>query len=747
MRVTFATVNRNVQKNLSGRYSDMVNLQEQLATGKRLRKPSDDPIDVANTIKLNSKQSQLKQYKRNMEDGLAIMGVTSSAMSSMNDILHRMKELSIKASNDTYSPSDRQSDQKEVDELFRQMMAIINTQYNGNYIFNGTQTKTAPYNIESSGTNIRDYGISYLDPKSNTYKVEWDPRANPMSYYSLTSELNTQNWVNVTPHGYPPGGPDYGPQYTPSIDIPTGAVNIGDTFSIKLDYTGTLPLPAGGESTINVSNIYNAIPTISFDIDGDGTIGAGETYEIDKDYRINYTTGELTIISERMSNNLSGLNGTAHIENIVPFEFIPPRSGSNVPDILNSTQLADSTIKVDVRNSDIFKIGDTMQMKWDHDSSELKNILTLTALTSIDLVIKSPRLDDDKNQIYDADGYPEYDYETVTLQKRNPNNPLNPQNPDYDINPVTGEITILSEKMRDALNNAPKDSTFTFNRDNSENFNFCTSQGPVTVQLLDAKSGTQQTSVQNIFPGSLKITIGSKTYTEGFGEWKPGYYDENGTYHKGENEYDYKVNYETGEITFYNTDLMKDVTPEWLWVNQYNTDPYAPNTYHGNYSPNKFQISFDYITKSKDIYGNEIKGDGKISRAIEEGISTSINMTAQEMLNDPYSGNNMVDVFLNFSQALHTGDREAIQESIDKISTMYDAVLNAQSEIGARINRYELTLKRNDEQAIEVSAQKSALEDADLAEVITKLMLTENVYQAALQAAMRVLQPSLANFM
>jgi flagellar hook-associated protein 3 FlgL len=67
--------------------------------------------------------------------------------------------------------------------------------------------------------------------------------------------------------------------------------------------------------------------------------------------------------------------------------------------------------------------------------------------------------------------------------------------------------------------------------------------------------------------------------------------------------------------------------------------------------------------------------------------------------------------------------------------------------MGAKIYRLELTHERNGEQTVEVLSQQSALEDADLAEVISKLMLAENVYNAALQAAMRVIQPSLANYM
>jgi|GEM_PF-2308091 len=800
MRVTFASVNRNVQRNLSGRYGDMVKLQEQLATGKRLRKPSDDPIDVANSIKLRSKQTQLKQYKRNIEDGLASMNIASSAMSSMNDILHRMKELAIQAANDTNTASDRQYIQKEVDQLFRQMMSLVNTQFKGDYIFNGTQTKIPPYTQDSSSVEFKDYvqgsaTMSYFTMTSHNPEtsvtvpnvffnagagaaigqefqlMRTNSSGNSEPVTNIISRISNFSGFNESTDGGATG--DYivnyntgritilsaamasgisGPESigratfttNPSPDIqnsamapshrltafnsyfqipdPTPLIPLGDpgyepglvsistghnTFELQWD--GSAAPPA-----FNITNIVGVLPT--FDI-------AGNTFNEGDDYRIDYRNGRITILSERMENAIN-----------VSTDF--PRITTGNLSYTNPHTISpyDGDTWLDIKDNQL-KIGDRVQLTWKQyrndlpeDIDKIKNIIldTTNPLT--------PHPPFTEIEIMDSRGV------LHTFRKINHDNPNNPKFPDYDIDYKTGEITILSEHMRDTLNNMythyPDNRVAVLNE---QNFNFSNIN---TVQLTNVKTGTAKTDIANMFPGSFKLMIGDKEYKEGFGEWTPEfYYDEKGVRHKGENYYDYSVNYETGEITFYNTELFRDVTPAWLG------DQTAGTGLTANYAKNQFQISFDYMTQSKDRYGNTVTSRGSVYRAVEEGINISINTRAADMLRDPYSGNDMAGVLMRYSQALHKGDREGIQASIDELGTMYDAILSSQSELGAKINRLELTLKRNDEQFVEVSTQNSQLEDADLAEMITRLMLAENVYTAALQAAMRVLQPSLANFM
>jgi flagellin-like hook-associated protein FlgL len=259
---------------------------------------------------------------------------------------------------------------------------------------------------------------------------------------------------------------------------------------------------------------------------------------------------------------------------------------------------------------------------------------------------------------------------------------------------------------------------------------------------------------------------------EGFGEHDPGYYDKDGVFHEGKNNYDYSVDYKTGKITIYNLDLMNDMRPpvpidgniKYDYRANPNSQFYDPRVDPNNipyydaawvaahndatqYKYGQFELTFEYLVKGENYFGEKVGSHGKIYRAIEEGITMNINIGVDDLLRDKWTGNEMTEVMMRYSEALYSDSRDGIQNAITELTTMYDAVLNSQSQMGARIYRLELTLTRNEEQTIEVGTQQSSLEDADLADVISRLMLAENVYNAALQAAMRVIQPSLANFM
>lgn len=168
MRITAVTVNRDMQNQIATQYDNLANLQEELSTGKRLQKPSDDPIDVSNDLKLRSTLNQTAQYKQNIQDGQAYMSVTDTAMSSMNTLMQRMRELAVQASSDTLTSNDRSDIQAEVQQLTRQFVSLLNTNYKGDYVFGGTQTKVAPYPIDSSQADTaQDYAtdkMAYYDP-------------------------------------------------------------------------------------------------------------------------------------------------------------------------------------------------------------------------------------------------------------------------------------------------------------------------------------------------------------------------------------------------------------------------------------------------------------------------------------------------------------------------------------------------------------------------------------------------------
>ena len=134
-----STITSQLQQNLS-RYEKA---NEQVSTGKRINKPSDDPIGVQKSLKLASQLAENEQYERNTDYTISWMETTDQALNSISNALQRANELGLQASNGTNSPEDQKTIAKEIEQLRAEIADIANTKFDGKYIFNGQKTDQA----------------------------------------------------------------------------------------------------------------------------------------------------------------------------------------------------------------------------------------------------------------------------------------------------------------------------------------------------------------------------------------------------------------------------------------------------------------------------------------------------------------------------------------------------------------------------------------------------------------------------
>ena len=118
---------------------------EELASGKTILEPSDNPYGTSHAIDLQSQLEGLASYTKSVQDGISWTQAASSAMSSMSTVVQRVRELVLEASNGTNNAGDLQNIATEVAQLTETIKQDANTQYAGQYIFSGTLTSTAPY--------------------------------------------------------------------------------------------------------------------------------------------------------------------------------------------------------------------------------------------------------------------------------------------------------------------------------------------------------------------------------------------------------------------------------------------------------------------------------------------------------------------------------------------------------------------------------------------------------------------------
>ena len=126
----------NIGKNLVR----MDKFQNQLATGKKISLPSDDPVVAARALKLRTDVSEIEQFQKNSKDAMSWLDITEDSLSKMNDIMQRTRELTVQAANGTNTPGDTQKIAQEVSQLKEQMIKLANSTYAGRYIFSGYKT-------------------------------------------------------------------------------------------------------------------------------------------------------------------------------------------------------------------------------------------------------------------------------------------------------------------------------------------------------------------------------------------------------------------------------------------------------------------------------------------------------------------------------------------------------------------------------------------------------------------------------
>lgn len=141
-RVTQSMLSTNMLRNLNTSYSKMSKLQDQINTGRKFTRASDDPVSAVKGMDYRVQLNKIGQFTRNTNEMTAWVDTTDATLSEVTSALTRVQELVTQAANDTNTADERQKIAVEIEQIQQQMHDLANTQVGGKYIFSGTQTKT-----------------------------------------------------------------------------------------------------------------------------------------------------------------------------------------------------------------------------------------------------------------------------------------------------------------------------------------------------------------------------------------------------------------------------------------------------------------------------------------------------------------------------------------------------------------------------------------------------------------------------
>lgn len=139
--------------NMNKNRERIIDLQSQLATGKRVLKSSDDPQATDSILRLERAIERNQQYQRNISDANAMVAVTDSALNAISDYLIEAKEIMTAAGNQTRTQELPVYAQR-IDGLIDEIHSIATMKFNGKYIFGGTNTLQQPYIIDEGRTAV-----------------------------------------------------------------------------------------------------------------------------------------------------------------------------------------------------------------------------------------------------------------------------------------------------------------------------------------------------------------------------------------------------------------------------------------------------------------------------------------------------------------------------------------------------------------------------------------------------------------
>ncbi|MFJ8234658.1 flagellar hook-associated protein FlgL [Ureibacillus sp. NPDC094379] len=168
MRVTQSMLSGNMLRNLSNSYAKLGKVQEQINTGKKVTRPSDDPVVAMKGIGYRTELNNVEQFSRNIGEAYNWLDTTDDTLDKVGSTLQRANELMVQASSDTTTLDDRKKINSELQQLREHIQNLANTQVGDRYIFSGTKTTTPPY--QDGYPTVDPNNAS--DPYNKTIEIE-----------------------------------------------------------------------------------------------------------------------------------------------------------------------------------------------------------------------------------------------------------------------------------------------------------------------------------------------------------------------------------------------------------------------------------------------------------------------------------------------------------------------------------------------------------------------------------------------
>lgn len=233
MRISTVTMYEQSVSSMNRQQGDFLKVGQQIASGRRVVNPSDDPQAASRAVAVSQSQAVTQQYTDARVSARNSLAQAESVLNSVSDAIASAKTLMVQASSDTLSDADRQSVASELAGIYETLLGQANaTDGNGRYLFGGYRDDSAPFVKDADGRvayigdeNTREQRIdaSRLMPVADNGKAIFQSVAIGAGYlaeagrFDAAGERIGDNAGSVTftgPRVVDPSDPDFGATHT-----------------------------------------------------------------------------------------------------------------------------------------------------------------------------------------------------------------------------------------------------------------------------------------------------------------------------------------------------------------------------------------------------------------------------------------------------------------------------------------------------------------------------------------------------
>jgi len=182
-RVTGTMMFNRLMVNMREATKTMADLQEQMVSLRRINRPSDDATGASRAQMMRSSENDYDLYNSNMDQARSMLDFTSGVLEAMSSGIVSARGKLLSAISPTADATSRNVVASEIDDMLKSLFAEANSSFGGVYVFGGTQTNTAPFElsresaagVEEVNFNGNSGRIRYLVGPTNVMEVNEDP--------------------------------------------------------------------------------------------------------------------------------------------------------------------------------------------------------------------------------------------------------------------------------------------------------------------------------------------------------------------------------------------------------------------------------------------------------------------------------------------------------------------------------------------------------------------------------------------